>query len=539
MASVSTSQPPSSGAQPTPLDAETIELLRRRIEVQRQLAKLVKENGLAFYRPHYLQHRFHSSTAKRRGAFTGNRFGKSQMDAAETAAWMTGERTWYKASFDIYGVDFDTTGTNRKIVLRAHHPGGEDHPLVRSGIPAYPTKQLVVCQNWDKVDEIWTSQAADRPGKIWQFLPKDWARGFTNHAGVISEIHGKNGSILNFMSVDAYRKNRLSAESSDYDRIVFDEPAPESLWKALARGLVDRGGQADFALTALEEAWIVERFTDEILNPDGVSAFRDKFSFRASMYDNPYLSDQAIADYAAELTDDEKQCRLHGIPLEYSGLVYKEFSRLSPPDGHLLENPPDGWRDFHLPSKECVLYIRVDTHPVKPHAVSFFAVGPAEIPIQCYEIFKACDAETLAQEINAYVRSTGCFLAGIKVEPAAWIKDPSNRTVSIAKILSSHGLLIRPASKDLSAGILQTKALLKRRLILFTPNCRRTLWEFSRYRYDPETGNPVDENDHFMENLYRLVVDKPRWFNPDSADNTPVSDEEFTDTPSDLQAQKY
>jgi len=525
-------------------DPEVIELLQRRVEIQRELNRLVKENGLAFYRPHYLQHRFHSSTAKRRGAFTGNRFGKSQMDAAETVAWMVGERSWYRTAFDVLGVDFDideTTKqvTSRRIITRYRHPGGDDHPLVRSGIPSFPTKQLVVCQNWNKVEEIWTSQHADRPGKIWQFMPKGQARGYTNHAGVISQIHHSSGSILDFLSVDAYTKNPLSAESSDYDRIVFDEPAPEPLWKALARGLVDRSGQADFALTALEEAWIVERFSDDLTNPDGVAAFRDKFSFRASMYDNPYLTDQAIADYAAELTDDEKQCRLHGLPLEYSGLIYKEFSRLPPPDGHILKSPPDGWRDFHLPSAKCILYCRVDTHPVKPHAVSFFAIDPSEIPIQCHEIFHACDADTLAEIINVYVKLTGCFLAGIKVEPAAWIKDASTRRVSIAQTLAKHNLPIRPASKDLSNGILKVRSALKRRRFLITPNCKRTLWEFSRYRYDPETGTPIDENDHFMENLYRLVIDDPRWFDPDGVANFPIEDEAFVGDSHDLAPDKW
>lgn len=446
----------------------------------------------------------------------------SHMDAAETAAWMLGERTWYKAAFDIYGVDFDAGGKNRRSVLRVRHPGGENHPLVRSGIPPYPTKQLIVCANWDKVDEIWTSALADRPGKIWQLLPKGWAKGYTNHAGVISEIHGKNGSLLEFMSVDAFKKNRMVAESSDYDRVAFDEPGPEDLWKGLARGLVDRNGQADFALTALEEIWIFERFNDETTNPDGIKAFRDKFSFRASMYDNPHLTDQAIADFLQELTEDERACREAGIPLELSGLVYKEFNK----QRHVLTEVPDGWKEWHLPSRDCILYIRIDTHPVKPHAVSFFAVGPAEIPVQCHEIYHACDADTLADEINAYVKSTGCFLGGVKVEPAAWIKDPSNRTVSIAKILAAKGLYIRPASKDLSSGILAVKSALKNNLFRITPNCRRTLWEFSRYRYDPETGRPVDEEDHMMENLYRLILDRPRFFNPDTA-SFPIPDEEF------------
>lgn len=505
--------------------ADRTELLREQVAIQERLIKLSKENGLAVYRPHWHQHLFHTSLAKRRGAFTGNRFGKSHMDAAETAAWMRGERTWYKVPFDVMGVVHEN-GTNRRTIVRYRHPGGESHPFVRQGIPPYPTKQLVVCANWDKVDEIWTSQLADRPGKIWQFLPKGWAKGFTNHAGVISEIHGKNGSLLNFMSVDAFKRDKLVAESADYDRVVFDEPAPEDLWKGLSRGLVDRQGQADFALTSLQEIWIYERFNaDENAgtSADMAQLFRDRFSFRASMYDNPHLADQAIADFAADLTEDERQCRLHGIPLELSGLVYKEFKR----DIHVLKELPAGWKSWSLPDRSCILHVRVDTHPVKPHAVMFAAVGPSEIPVVCHEIYQSCDADTLCELINSYVKLTGCFLGSLKVEPAAWNNDPATKTASIASYFFKHGLFPQKAPKDLKTGIIVSRAALKNSKVFFTPECRRTLWEFSRYRFDPETGNPVDEEDHMMENLYRLLLGRTPWFDPDRAAGFPIPDAPF------------
>lgn len=500
---------------------DSLEVLQRQVEIQRSLIRMVKDHGLAFYRPHWKQHSFHVSRAKRRGAFTGNRFGKSHMDAAETAAWMRGERTWYKAAFDIFGVEI--VGGKRTVVLKEHHLGGENHPLVRQCIPPYPTKQLVVCANWDKVDEIWTSQASDRPGKIWQFLPKGWAKGYTNHAGVIAEIHGANGSLLQFMSVDAFLHNSLVAESSDYDRVVFDEPAPESLWKGLSRGLVDRHGQADFALTALQEMWIYDRFNAAEDTPDA-PIFRDRYSFRASMLDNPHLTDQAIADFSQDLTEDERACRIEGIPLQLSGLIYKEFSK----DVHVLKTLPEGWRDWSLPARSCILHIRIDTHPVKPHAVMFAAVGPSEIPIVCHELYEACDADTLCQRINDYVALTGCFIGSLKVEPAAWINDPATKSASIASYFFKHGLFPTRATKDLNTGIIITKGALKQGRVFFTPECRRTFWEISRYRYDPETGKPVDSDDHMMENLYRLLIQPTRWFDPDKALGEAIPDAPIT-----------
>lgn len=514
---------------PSPvLTAEDIELLQRQVEIQRQLIRLVKEDGLSLYRPHWYQHLFHSSTAKRRGAFTGNRFGKSKMDGAETAAWAKGERTWYKAPFDIFGVEIH--GGVRVRVLKGHHDGGTNHPLVRSGIPPYPTKQLIVCANWNKVDEIWTSQQADRPGYIWQFLPKGFGKGFTNHAGVIANITCTNGAIIDFMSVDAFKKNHMIAESSDYDRVVFDEPAPRKLWKGVARGLVDRNGQADFALTALEEAWIPEKFDGEENKKGGVGDDDDRpfraamrFSFRASMKDNPHLTDQAIADYENELTEDERECRINGIPLEYSGLVYKEFKK----DLHVLGDVPKEWLSWSQPTRSSILHIRIDTHPVKPHAVMFAAVGPSEIPVIYHEIYRSCDADTLCDLINEHVRSTGCYIGSLHMEPGAWINDPATKTASIASYFAKHGLFPRKATKDLKSGIIIVRAAFKNSKVFISPECRRTLWELSRYRYDPETSNPIDEEDHMMENLYRLLIHPTSWFNPDTAAGEAIEDDDF------------
>lgn len=501
--------------------ADRTELLARSNAVKRELLRLSKECGIAFYRPHYYQHLYHSCKAKRRGLFTGNRFGKSKSNAAETVAWMLGYRPWYKQPFDILRVVHER-GKGRRVVVAERHPGGEDHPLVRQGIPSWPTKQVVVCANWKKVDEIWTSDTADRPGKIWELLPKGFVkRAIRNHEGVIAEIYGNNGSLLQFMSVDAFKRNSQVAESSDHDRATLDEPAPNGLWRGLSRGLVDRDGQGDFSLTSLEEMWIYDYFNKDELTPDSPDVCRDRTSFNATIWDNPHLTDTAISRFEAELTDEEKDCRLEGIPLELTGLVYKEFKR----ETHTLTSLPRGWRDWHLPDRTNILHIRVDTHPVKPHAVLFAAVGPSEVPVVCHEIYRACDADTLCEEINAYLRLTGCFLGSLKVEPAAWNNDPATKTASIASYFHKHGLHPTKATKDLSTGILIVKSALKHGRVYFTPTCRRTFWEFSRYRYDPETGKPVDEEDHMMENLYRLLIQPTRWFDPDKAAGFAIPDQ--------------
>lgn len=504
---------------PVPQEDDTAELLRRQVTVQSQLLKYAKECGIAFYRPHYYQHLYHTSSAKRRGLFAGNRFGKSKGDAAETVAWMLGERPWYKTSFDVLGVEHDE-GRNRHVVVKSHHSGSENHPFVRQNIPAWPSKQLITCTNWDKVHEIWTSQDSDRPGKMWELLPKGFATFSKNHEGVIDEIHGSNGSLTKFVGVDGFKRNPQVVESSDWDRIGIDEPAPQPMWKGAARGLVDRNGQGDFTLTSLTEMWIYDYFYSEETKEN-----KDREAWRATIYDNPFNTDEAIQRYALELTDDEKTCRLLGLPLELAGLVYKEYHR----EQHVLKEVPKGWRDFHLPPKSHILYIRVDPHSVTPNAVLFAAVGPSEIPVICHEIWNPCDADTLADEINEYVRLTGCYVANVKVDPLAWVQDGVTRIASIAKTLSSKGLFIGKASKDFTSGILKTRSAFKQNRLLFSPNCRRTLWELARYIYNQETGKPVDKDDHMMENLRRLCIDNLPFFDPDKAQGHAINDQEFVE----------
>ena len=64
--------------------------------------------------------------------------------------------------------------------------------------------------------------------------------------------------------------------------------------------------------------------------------------------------------------------------------------------------------------------------------------------------------------------------------------------------------------------------------IYFAPTLRRTLWEISRYCYDKE-NKPVDRDDHMMENMYRMFITPPFWFDPDTAAGFPVGDMEIND----------
>ena len=461
---------------------EEVRLLRRRLELQQQF-------GLVCYRPYDKQAAFHASNHRWRMFRAGNRTGKSTCGAAEDCAWLLGERVWLDRA----------------------------DPARTLGIPKRPVKGLVITTDWDKVSEIWTGQEG-QGGKIWQFLPKGYVKKTKrNHSGAIELIEGSNGAVLRFDTVESFKKNPMSQESSDWDFVHIDEPCPEQQWKAVSRGLMDRGGRAWFTLTPLSEMWINDMFFPR----DG--GRRDTvWAIAATTYDNPYLTPEDIQEYEASLTEDERQCRINGIPLELSGLVYKTYSH----DRHVLKAVPRGWSDFNTPPPDYVLYVNIDVHPQTNHAVLITAVSPTGHKFICREIWTP--VRPISHLAGLVQRMTQGYTIGrCECDPIAWIPHPvTNRTM--ADEFVANGLVVTKASKAKEFGVLKMNQEFARLdkdglpTIFVSPSLPRFHFEINRYCYDKE-NKPIDKDDHMMECMYRTFINDPVWFDPKTI-SFPVGD---------------
>jgi hypothetical protein len=315
---------------PSPLLPEERLLLLRQLRALRARQQLLRRDfGLSFYRPHEKQDSFHRAGAfKHRLWESGNRGGKSTAGVAEDAAWLVGERVWYPTT----------------------------DPARYAGIPKHPRKGIVVTADWDKVDEIFTSERGTE-GKLWQFLPRGYVKSKrTNHSGVVELIECIDGSTLRFDTVKSWKVNPMGLESSDHDFAHFDEPAPQQMYIAISRGLIDRNGKDWFNLTPITERWIHDMFFPDPRSKKEIVFEGNKWAQRSTTYDNPYLTQEAIADYVASLTQEERECRILGIPLTLSGLVYKEFNW----DTHVLTELPVGWRAFNDPPLDYTIYVAID-----------------------------------------------------------------------------------------------------------------------------------------------------------------------------------
>lgn len=486
-------------------------LLRREVALERRRVQLQRENELQFFCPHPKQNLFFRNAGFRyRYARTGNRFGKSEMGSAEDVSFALGYRPWV--------------------------PEGD--PLRTLGIPPHPTKGLIITTDWDKSKEVFTEIEGENRGKLFKYIPAAaLGQPTRNHSGAIDRIpvkHISGGwSVIHLDTVKSFKQNPLGQESSVWDWVHIDEPIPEAMWKAVARGLVDRGGRAWFTCTPLTEPWIDTEFIPDLQDQSretGVIAndAKSRWMMTGSMDDNPHNSPEDIELFMSWLTDDEKECRRTGVPTAYAGLVYKEFKW----NEHVLEEPPADWNGIWTPPPSYCIRFAIDYHFRKNDAVLFIATSPQEVHYLYAELWE----QMLLEEEVAKIRS----VLG-NAQPLPGLVDPLASTPGkVTEITAMDeyrrlGLPILPATKDPVNGIRAVKSQLKSRdkhgrpVIYIASHLRRTLFEISRgFVWDGEENKPVKKNDDMMENLYRLCLNGLPYVEPSSDfDYSPVRPREI------------
>ena len=500
-------------------------LARRELLLEQRRLTLLQENQIVFYAPHSKQQAFHAAAHFHyRYARTGNRFGKSEMGAAEDIAFALGYRPWI----------------NKK------------DPNCFKGIPVHPTKGLIVTTDWDKSTEVFTSQEAGiNQGKLFKYIPVSALIGYTrNHSGAIDCIRVRhiNGgvSVIHLDTVKSFKQNPLGQESSAWDWAHFDEPIPEAMYKAIVRGMIDRDGRVWFTCTPLTEPWIDEKFIPDLENQsheDLNFSHGDFWMMTGSTYDNPHNTRESIDRVMSQYTEEERETRLTGIPRAYSGLVFKEFDW----NQHVLQDPPKGWLDWNTPPADYCIRYAIDYHFKKNDAVLFLATSPQEITYVYAELWQQMLLEEEVREIKTVLK--GHIPQPGIVDPLASTPNKLTETTAMDEY-RRFGLAVNPATKDPVNGIRAVKATLKARdkhknpVIFFNPALRRTLYEISRgFAWDETENRPIKKNDDMMECLHRLCLQGLTYIEPaGDHDYAIIAPRDFDDValeiPDDEQPQK-
>lgn len=528
------------------------ERLRDEVKALKREVQLRTAYGLHFYRPHWKQHLFHKTSMTGRYLRTGNRFGKSECGIAETLAFCLGGRPWYKYAFDILDGD---------KVVKEQHSGGEEHELIRAGIPPHPVKGLLLVVDWDMAKRIFTNRTDDPKtcGKLFKLLPHESiGKVHLSRGGHIDQIEikrptvwGGGTSTLSIDTIESWKHNKLGGESADWDFVHIDEPCPEQMFKSYARGLMDRNGKYWFTCTPLDEMWINDLFTPPgragaVDAPEG-KAFGTKYIITGSIYDNPFRTPAGVEEFESTLTREEKACRLFGMPLAMAGAVYKEFIY----DLHVLCDVPKGWKSWTEPPAHYTTRVAWDVHLRLPQALLFAATAPNGCAFIYDEMFFDSLIQTNIDELKKRLTrkkkdhhgrevSYRINVCDQLIDPFACINDPRDGSCILNDIME-HDLFFQKASKDRTLGISRVRERLLERMpsvggsalptICFAPHLTETLFEFSHYVYDMSKNEPKDEHDHMMENLYRLVVNGLDYVPPvtdaDLARRKPMSIDDF------------
>ena len=459
---------------------------------------------------------YHASDAKIRAVFGGNRSSKTYSHIIDYAAQFTGVEP-----------------ANLRGTMPAHRLD--------------PSRRLRLCMgdypnSFSKV--IWPY--------IQQLVPADYIESVVKDSGRVKAITNRHGGYIEFMQYDQDVSKFMGASIHS---VGYDEEPPEDIRDENLMRLVDTDGEETFSLTPLsgalkylyDKVYIkrgreVEKLWEFILDKKsrladvepgrmvdksipGDAQDPDIHCFFANIFDNPGIKRRAAIRILSKFPEEELIVRGKGHFLFRSGLVYKEYDDTI----HLIE-PFTDW--FEGPtSGEYSLYLAIDPHPRTPHAVMFMVVDKNNTMYVVDEIFEDCTGPTLVAKIKE--KCHGKIPEEIIIDPIATTPDPFTKS-RFAWDLVEYGLepVPYPGSKNKDRGIIMTRKALTpmknglpdrtgKPALYFTHNCAHTRYEIARYAWDDWRKNdqntkgakqePIKKDDHFLENLRRLVLHRPEW----------------------------
>lgn len=306
-------------------------------------------------------------------------------------------------------------------------------------------------------------------------------------------------------------------ESTDLGFVIMDEPIPEDIYKAtIARGR--RGMIVIWGFTPLKySAWIKDDIYDK---RDG--SIIDYIT--ADIWDNcedidgtrGILSKANIDRMISQYDPDEIEARVNGKFGHLLGLVHKGFD----PRIHVIE-------PFDIDEDDFTCYLALDTHSRVPDALLWMAVHEKGQKYIIDELrFTGTDAE-IAAKIKMIERMDNMRVVDRLIDPSAFNSDKRSTEKCYADRLKDHGLRFRAGSKKLHDAIRRTnealsyqvkegKMIVEPEIYIFS-TCRGLIKELQTYVWDEYAGkmadkndpnpNPVDKDDHLIEDLHRLLME--------------------------------
>ena len=422
------------------------------------LAKDKINNGIKYYDPHDKQMAFHSSEARIRALFGGNRSGKTHAGCAEDALWVEKSQR-YRNLRKCKGlkilVGSESNEYNRDILA----------PKLRSLIPKSSIVKEVKIQRgfidyWDLVDG----------GKV----------KFKNYEQTVDKWAG-----------------------DDYDLIHLDEEPPQDIWKECLLRVIDRGGEIILTMTPVNGlTWVHQ----DVYEKDGIDGVE---CFVMDMDENPHLEQKDKDFVLANLTAEEIRIRKEGKFVALHGLIYPSFKESK----HVIEgfDIPKDWRKVRV----CA----IDSHLAKPTSVLWGVIAEYDyksVSRGDWVIYRELRRDGVIPDIAASLLS-----AQERTERPRYIADPAmNLKDNIMGVqpfdeFASCGVPLISANKKVESGIYAIRELLEpmpSKIHIFD-SCIGLIWEFKHYMFadiNTDQKRPYSErvkkrDDDYMDCLRYMI----------------------------------
>jgi len=339
--------------------------------LKKEKLRMMREEGLRFYKPHHAQEQFHKSQVPTRAICTGNQWGKTFAGCVEIA-WIVGKVHPYRKNY---------TGP----------------VFARDCCVDFGTIQSVLVPTYER---LLPRKPCEINGRKWPGLRGgSWSTAYKTQDHI---LYLEDGSFIEFKT---YEQGRKAMQGAQRHVIRHDEEPPKDVNDENIARQVTLGENLIYTFTPIDYSqWLyADIFVRAAKHPDKVALFR------GSVAENPYLAPGMLEAMEAKYTDPAiRAARLYGEPTYLTGRVWKEYG------DHNLCDPfpiPDYW--------DCSVCI--DPHDEKPTAVNVFTESPDG---QLYVIgegdFKG-DVNQVCEQIFALTANRNISL---------WLIDPSSRRKS-------------------------------------------------------------------------------------------------------------
>jgi len=452
----------------------------------------------------------HNSLARIVGVFGGNRSGKSEFGAVETAVLATGVipralRATYpveKLRYDVLRglhirvacVDFINGIT--KVILPKFRDGDDQHG------PWIPQRSLAG-GNWEKA-----YNAASRTLTVVRE---------TNTNGVVKRL--RDHAHIEFCSYDQ-EVTRFSGVARHLT--WFDETPTEPIWKECQMRHVSTRGRSLVTLTPPDTSGDIAWVFDEVYEP-GLPGHPRYDPKRVRCYTiwtehNRYLPQDEVEHVRGHLSPDEQENRLHGAFRHLAGLVYPQFRAV--PDSsatcHVIE-------PFEIPHNWPIVMV-CDPHPRTPWAICWAAVDPHDTVYVFDELWGG------AETVEEYAKLIRLREGAHSSQPQARVIDPAaeksdnlqTHGFTIRRALDRHGIRCKLADNDFTTGRSKLIEMLRGpspRLQVFR-TCVQVIHQLQRHVWsefssavtgrDPKQV-PQEKQKHFPDCLRYLAMEDPRY----------------------------